>query len=270
MKNNSKFFLLTFDLEEFDAPREYNKEIKEKEMYENSYNGTIKIIESFDRLNIKATFFVTGNFALKYPKLIESIYKKGHEIASHSKSHSDNYEILKNTKKEIKEAKIILEKTIKDKVVGFRTPRLQKPPLAILNELGFKYDSSIHPTYIPSKYNNIKSSRKTYKEEGIYEIPISVTPLLRLPFSWIWFRNLGLNYGKIGTIMCIQNQAVINLYFHPWEFVDITEYNIPFLVKNKTGLWMEKNFEKYIKWCISKNLKFITINDYISLISKDY
>jgi len=263
---NNRLFLLTFDLEEFDLPTEYGEKINKDEMYDIGYQGIGKILEILKKLDIAATFFTTGNFAKKYPKKILDVYKNGHEIASHGLSHADNYEIEKNLKSDLSQGKKILEEIINEKIIGFRAPRLQYPPFKILKELKFRYDSSIHPTYIPGRYNNTRTSRNYYKINDILEIPASVTPLFRLPFSWIWFRNIGLSYAKICTNLCFFNLSFVTLYFHSWEFVDSKNHNIPFLIENRTGEWMNKSIEKYLNWCLSKQIKFITMKDYISNI----
>jgi len=58
-----KYILLSFDLEEFDLPREFNIEINDEEMYKISYEGCNNLLKI---LNVKSTFFVTANFARKY------------------------------------------------------------------------------------------------------------------------------------------------------------------------------------------------------------
>ena len=97
--------------------------------------------------------------------------------------------------------------------------------------------------------------------DNIMEIPISVTPFLRLPLSWLWFRNLGLNYAKICTIL--NNQPFTNIYFHPWEFQDIKKYNIPLIIKRNTGNKMKKMLKEYLRWCLSKNFNFVTMDELV-------
>jgi peptidoglycan/xylan/chitin deacetylase (PgdA/CDA1 family) len=111
----TKSVLLSFDIEEFDLPKEFNQPIKKSEMYEISKKGLIEIVKLTSKHKIDATFFITANFALKYPKLVKEI-SNFHEIASHGYSHSDSYiKSLSKTKK----AKQALEKIINKKVEGF-------------------------------------------------------------------------------------------------------------------------------------------------------
>ena len=62
--------LLNFDLEEFDLPLEYGEKISKNNQLEFSLKGLKKLVSLLDSQEIKATFFTTASFALKYPELI--------------------------------------------------------------------------------------------------------------------------------------------------------------------------------------------------------
>lgn len=262
-----KSILLTFDIEEFDLPEEFGINIPENEMNRVSLEGTVKLLDLLKRHNIKATFFATAYFALKNKTLIRQIKKEGHEIAFHGYLHSHNYK--KMSEKEalyyLKKGKDQIEKIIKTKLIGFRAPKMMPPAYSVLKECGLKYDSSSHPTYVPQRYNYFFRTRKIMAKEGIIAIPVSVTPLIRLPFSWLWFRNLGPAYAKFCTSFSLINTAFINIYFHPWDFVDLRSYRLPFLIKNNTGNKCLELLENYIIWCRKKGFVFETIGNYLKL-----
>lgn len=48
---------------------------------------TPAILDLLDRFDAKATFFVIGEKAAKYPDLIHEIHRRGHQIGNHSWSH---------------------------------------------------------------------------------------------------------------------------------------------------------------------------------------
>ena len=54
--------------------------------------NTQKLIAIFDEKNVKATFFVLGWVAEKYPGLVREIVASGHELACHGYSHQLIYE----------------------------------------------------------------------------------------------------------------------------------------------------------------------------------
>ena len=81
------------------------------------------LLDLFEKHHVKATFFVVGYFAEKFPDLIKNIHEKGHELASHSYSHPDLRKITKNEFENdfVKSLKSI-EKVTGEKVLGFRAP----------------------------------------------------------------------------------------------------------------------------------------------------
>ena len=79
--------LLSFDIEEFDVPREHQVDISMEEQIKVSVEGTNRILDCLKRNQVKATFFCTANFALHAPDIIKRIQAEGHEIASHGFYH---------------------------------------------------------------------------------------------------------------------------------------------------------------------------------------
>jgi peptidoglycan/xylan/chitin deacetylase (PgdA/CDA1 family) len=45
------------------------------------------ILDTLEKENIKATFFIVGQWAVKYPEAVKMISVKGHDIGNHSFSH---------------------------------------------------------------------------------------------------------------------------------------------------------------------------------------
>ncbi len=253
-----KHLLLTIDLEEFDLPLEYGLEISKKEQFEISKKGLLRLLDLFKKHKIKATFFTTTNFGKKYPKEIKKI-AKDHEIAYHGFSHSDNCK-QKSTEYLLK-GKKELEKIINKKIKGFRAPRFECQPYELIKKLKINYSSNLHPTWIPGRYNNIFKKRQIFKREGIKEIPISVMPIIRLPLSWLFFRNIPLIFTKLGVNL---NTKYFMIYFHPWEFVNLSHLKIPKYIKKVTGKESIKKVEKFLIWCNKKDLKSTTISEYLN------
>lgn len=166
-------------------------------MFRTSLEGTKCVMDLLKRHNIRATFFVTTGFCKEYPKIVKEL-SKDNEIACHGE-HNQDYQKLEESEvlKSIEQNKALLEKTIGRKVFGFRAPRMFAPGYAALKKLGLSYDASLHPTCVPGRYNHFLSPRKIFKKGGIVVIPTSTVPFIRAPFTWLWFRNLGMAYSKL-------------------------------------------------------------------------
>ena len=105
------------------------------------------------RIPIKATFFILGWIAERYPDLVRRIQKEGHEIACHGYAHQLVYTQSRDEfRQDIKRAKSILEDITGSGVIGYRAPSYSitdksQWAFEILVEEGFKYDSSVFPIH---------------------------------------------------------------------------------------------------------------------------
>lgn len=256
-----KHILLTFDLEEFDAPAEFGNKISTEEQFEISKQGLFSLLELLEKYNINATFFTTANFAKYFPKIVKDISKK-HEIACHGYVHSDSY--CEDMRK-IPIAKKEIEKIIKKEIKGFRAPRFEIKNISELKKFNFLYDSSLNPTFVPGRYMNLFRKRKIHKVGNIIEIPLSALPIIRLPLLWLTFKNFPLLYSNLFTRINSLFSDYTMLVFHPWEFADLTNAQIPFYMKTKHSKKLLNQLEKYIKFCNRKGYVFETVGDYLKL-----
>lgn len=112
--------------------------------YGKSEKGAVRLLDLFDSLGIKATFFSTGKMALENKSLIEDIAKEGHEIGSHGFEHENFRRLPESMRKDrIEKSMKILERTTEEDVtlksflkifpayllhltLSEKTPRLQK------------------------------------------------------------------------------------------------------------------------------------------------
>jgi polysaccharide deacetylase family sporulation protein PdaB len=102
VKTEKKLVALTFD----DGP---------------SPTFTSQILNLLDQYNAKATFFIIGKEAEKYPNLIMREFKEGHEIANHTYSHQEVTEMSEyELKVELRQTHKIIQQIIGEDVKLFR------------------------------------------------------------------------------------------------------------------------------------------------------
>lgn len=261
MKNPK--ILLSFDIEEFDMPFEYQREIAFEEQMEISKRGTIIILDLLKKHGVQATFFSTATFALNAKEIIERITNEGHEIASHGYFHSQF------SPEDYQKSKDVLEKLSNQKVVGFRMPRMQPVDNKLLENANYTYNSSINPTYLPGRYNNLHISRTFFKTNKLWQLPASVVPVCRFPLFWLSFHNLPLSLYNFLANITLKKDQYLNIYFHPWEFTDLNQpekFNFPSYVSKNTDYKMTKRLEKFIIYFKKKNAEFIATKEFIKLL----
>lgn len=255
--------LLSFDIEEFDMPFEYGKTISFEDQMSISIEGTSLILDLLEKHQVKATFFSTVIFAINAPEIIQRIVNEGHEIASHSYYHSD-FKV-----EHLLESKEKLEQITNTKVIGFRMPRMQPVDEKEIYKAGYIYNSSINPTYLPGRYNNFSKPRTYFKQDGVWQIPASVSPIIRFPLFWLSFHNLPLWLYKIICTFTFLKDKYLNIYFHPWEFTDLKDFSrfgFPGYVSKNTGIQMYDRLDNLIIWMKKKNYSFHSTLDLIEKI----
>lgn len=252
--------ILTFDLEFWHNSKFLKKYLPENiNQVEDYIKESIEpLLSLLDKHHQRATFFVLGEVAEKYPEIIKEISKSGHEIASHSYSHKPLWDLgKKDFEKEIELSKNILKNIIDKDPKGFRAPNFSlnkktKWALRILKKHNFQYDSSLHP---------LSPSLSPSKIRGqIAEIPPSL--------GGIYFRILPLKL-YLFLIKYISKGKIPVLYFHPYEFFESAPKlkSAPWY-KRKVKYWRTKNaWKKFEK--LMKKYKFISIEQYLHENSSD-
>lgn len=131
--------------------------------------GVPRILSLLDKYQVKSTFFVPGFTARRYPSVIASIVKAGHEIAHHGDMHEQPTAATRE--QEIEFIKNGIESLIQItgvKPVGYRAPMwdLSWETPKILLDNGFLYDSSLMDADYP------------------YELAVGEGSIVELPIHW--------------------------------------------------------------------------------------
>lgn len=240
---------LTFDVEAYSVPREFGESGKGKRPdYLPSRIGLEYLLSAVG----KATYFVTADFARKFPELTKEIAKRGNELALHG-------EISRAARD-----KKVLEKISGKKIFGFRAHRFaaSRAEIAGLARKGFSYDSSVNPAFVPGRYFRIAAKKGPHKLEKITEIPIST--FAGLPLSFFWFRLLPRSFldfaaGRLGHQV---------YYFHPWEFLPVTGDSLRVkLVTAGCGEPFLKKFERHFLVLEKSGAEFKTLGELAQTIS---
>lgn len=103
---------------------------------------TPQILDILDEYGVKATFFVVGENAARYPEIVKRIIDSGHEIGNHTWSHKGMKGITREqAEKEITDTHVFLKETFNYCPVLFRPPGGGEYSLAreIAAENGYKY-----------------------------------------------------------------------------------------------------------------------------------
>jgi peptidoglycan/xylan/chitin deacetylase (PgdA/CDA1 family) len=206
--------------------------------------GMPRLLDLYEKYNVKATFFFTAHIAKLIPDVIRMILPYGHEVASHGYTHDvkQAFDILSYKKQveHLRLSKEIIEDIAGVEISSFRAPaaRVDRMIVSALLEVGFKVDSSVSSQRIDmfmsfgslKKLNWLISPRLPYFTATDNVFRRGSGSLLEIPIS-------ALGFPYIGTFMRIApklNRVTRNLLHlesrmnnrpfvfltHPNEFID--------------------------------------------------
>ena len=251
--------LLSFDTEEFDVPREHGVDFSLEEGMQVSIEGTNRILDVLKQNGVKATFFCTGNFAEHAPMVMMRIMNEGHEVACHGVDHWEP----KDT--DFARSKEIVERVTGRKVYGYRQPRMFPVVESEIKRVGYLYNSSLNPAFIPGRYMHLTAPRRPFMKDGVLQIPASVTPLIRFPLFWLALHNLPEWLYHLLTRWTLSHDGQFVTYFHPWEFYDLKEhpeFRMPFIIRNHSGREMCDRLDRLVKMLKARGHEFITYTEF--------
>lgn len=192
--------------------------------------SVVQLLDLFDRHEVKGTFFVVGHVARSHPGLVKELVRRGHEIGSHSGWH----QLLSTMdaaqfREDLRTTKALLEDLTGQKIEMFRAPSWSMVAsryewLSILEEEGFRIDSSIQPFRTVLGGSNRAPVMPFYPivgdtKLGILEFPQTVWKCgsLRIPFLGGFYLRALPRPIVTGLLKRINRTRPGMIYVHPWE-----------------------------------------------------
>lgn len=121
-----------------------------------------QILDTLDKYNCRATFFVLGTWAEKYGESLKKIKERGHEIGNHSYNHADYTHLgAQEICADLDKADKIIEEITGDK------PKLMRAPSGGYNNTVVTAAEGMGKTYIQWSVDGIDYGDAT--AEGIYK-----------------------------------------------------------------------------------------------------
>lgn len=224
---NAPTCALTVDVEDwYQSSVDFDAPISERVLH-----NMDRLRAILDPLGVKATFFVQGMVAEKFPKLAQDLVAQGHEVQSHGYSHRPLYAMDKAAlRAELEVARKSLEDSCGVRATAFRAPDFSIMQenlwaLEMLVDMGFDLDSSIFPMKL-KRYGvpgwELAPHRITFESgASILEAPVAVLTAAGLPMPVAgggYFRLLPqwILTKALGSVVSAGRPAII--YCHPYEF----------------------------------------------------
>jgi len=271
--------ILTIDVEDYYHVSVFEPIVKRDdwEKYQSRVVGNTRAILGILReFGAKATFFVLGWVAERYPQIVKDIEQDGHEVASHSYDHRLTYDQSRETFREnIRKTKAILESVISNEVSGYRATSYSITErslwaLDVLAEEGFLYDSSIFPI-VHDRYGIPDAERFPHVvldngKSKLWEFPPSTVRLLgmNIPIAGGgYFRFFPYEFTRWAIRRLNKADCPAIVYIHPWEIdPDQPRLNGSRISQFRHYLNLDKT-ENRLK-ALLRDFDFVSIRTYLS------
>ncbi len=210
--------------------------------------GMPKLLQLLADEHVRATMFVTGEVARRYPAMVDGLVAAGHELGCHGDTHASLIGLMAGeVAREIHDSTRTLR--AHGTVVSFRAPFLQLPLSALpqLRDAGYRVDSSA------GRHKTLRARVEVV--DGVLRVPASITSsTLRWPK--IFLRPL---LARLST------PAV--LFVHPWEFVDLRRTTLRYDCRFRTGDTALACLRDTIRFFKSKRATFGTMRECLATVA---
>lgn len=239
--NHKKVCLITNDVETTSI---LNHKLRDKTGRYVLEQGMPRLLDLYDRYQVKATFFYTGYIAKLHPEVVKMALERGHEIGSHGLTHKSDkaFDVLSYDEQlsHLKQSKDIIENITGSEIVSFRAPaaRVNQNIVAALEETGFRIDSSVSSQRLDmfmsfgalKKLNWLTAPRLPYFTDKNNVFKKGNGPVLEIPISAFVFPYIG-TFMRISpalnrltrNLLYLEtklNGRPFNFLTHPNEFID--------------------------------------------------
>ena len=188
---------------------------------------TSLVLDLLDAADIRATFFVVGWIAERFPRLIERISGAGHEVGSHGYAHQRAYDLGPDRfVQDLRASVAALNDSGVAAVHLFRAPEWSINQrslwaLDLLTAEGFTLDASMAPLRVVGDVSYPRHPHRRSTPAGcILEVPPLVTDRFGqvMPIGWGWGLRMS-STRRVLNVVDSENRngrpAVFTV--HPWE-----------------------------------------------------
>jgi polysaccharide deacetylase family protein (PEP-CTERM system associated) len=189
--------------------------------------NVLRILDMLTARGLRATFFILGWIAERYPWMVRQIAAGGHEVASHGYGHERASAMTPEAfGADVSRARALLEDISGQAVLGYRAPNFSigsANPWAHerIAAAGYRYSSSVYPVR-HDHYGMADAPRFPYGLAcGITEIPITTVRCLGRNWpagggGYFRFLPYAMSRWQIAKFNRDDGRPAI-FYFHPWE-----------------------------------------------------
>ena len=237
------------------------------------------LIKLKSKLKFEISTFIQLNLIEKNNDNLNTLKLISNDFHAHTYSHKiSNFELngSKARERDIFKSYEVFAKIFNYSPIGYRAPQgvLKENDFFSIQRAGFKFSSSMFPSYRYGKYNNLNFPLEpVLYENQLYEIPMAAIPYIRYPLT--------ISYLKLSSFFL--NQIFFKLLKLP-DILIIDSHLHDLIVNKKSYSLLSKNIqfaysinkykgmsylERLILFLKHQGYQFTTISNVYNLISKN-
>ena len=228
--------------------------------------------EVLQRHQAKLTTFVVGRVLEEAGEVVE---RHAAQLDPEFELHSYSHDVADpDGRSEIQRARDAYAAYFHREPMGYRAPwgRISRDGVARLAETGFKYDSSIFPSFRPGVFNNLRRPNRPFlygngAGGSLLELPMAAVPTLRLVVGMSYLKFFGLRFYRAAfSIFGMPDPLVFGMHLHDFKLHPeaLAGADLPRWVKAYHGANVTKAmdiFEAFLAYLRRRGYSFVHMSE---------
>lgn len=242
--------------------------------YGDRINGAFNILQETSQLadvaalyrecEVPVSAFIRTDLLEREPASIELVRELAVDFHCHSHTHATGDRFISDY--EISRTQEAFCEVFGEPALGYRAPRgvLYDGDVDLVLENGFKFSSSIFPTFFPGRFNYRKMPSNPFVyENGLIELPFAAVHGLRYTVSLSFVKLLGMTLNRALYALCgLPPIVVFDSHLHDYVLCDASYSQLPSRLQFAWGI--NKNagmpyFAQFVEVLRAKGYEFITM-----------
>jgi polysaccharide deacetylase family protein (PEP-CTERM system associated) len=222
--------VLSVDVEDYHNQLAIDYQHRIEPPNEEALRCTDRLLDIFGEYQAKGTFFILGEIAEAFPRLVKRIAGEGHHLGVHGYHHLPvRWQTPEQFRESIGRAKRLIEDLAGREADAYRAPLFSINEktlwaLEILADLGFRYDSSIFPIDA-RRYGVAAAPRSSYRHvlpdrRTLWEVPLTTVAIAGRRMGACGgghLRLFPLRFTQYAMRQLRSEQRAAVVYLHPYE-----------------------------------------------------
>jgi peptidoglycan/xylan/chitin deacetylase (PgdA/CDA1 family) len=222
-----------------------------------------ELAATLKELDVPMSAFIRTDILENHARALEVVKQLACDFHCHSHTHNTK---AFDSRFEISATKQAFEKHFGAAPVGYRAPLgvLYPGDIEVLGEHGFKFSSSVFPSFRPGKFNNLMMPNAPFLyDNGVVELPFAAVPGLRYTISLSYLKLLSLTMNRLlFATFGLPNVLVFDSHLHDFIVNPQSFSRLPRKLRIAWGINKHRGmsyFRRFVQFLRKEGYQFVTM-----------